>query len=64
MRSQVRVKGGMENIFVSSLNNQILLSIYAGNGSMSVLLNKEEAKQVIEAIKEIESSLKEVTNCV
>jgi 16S rRNA G966 N2-methylase RsmD len=61
MRSQVRVKGGMENIFVSSLNNQILLSIYAGNGSMGALLTKEEAKQVIEAIKEIESSLKEVT---
>ena len=51
----------MENIFVSSLNNQILLSIYAGNGSMGALLTKEEAKQVIEALKEIESSLKEVT---
>ena len=62
MRSQVRVKGGMENIFVSLLNDkQILLSIYAGNGSMSALLTKEEAKQVIEAINEIESSLKEVT---
>lgn len=62
MRSQVRVKDGMENIFVSLLNEkQILFSIYAGNGSMGVLLNKEEARQVIEAIKEIESSLKEVT---
>ena len=61
MRSQVRVKGGMENIFVSSLNNQILLSIYAGNGSMGARLTQEEAKQVIEALKEIESSLKEVT---
>lgn len=61
MRSQVRVKGGIENIFVSSLNNQILLSIYASNGSMGALLTKEEAKQVIEALKEIESSLKEVT---
>lgn len=61
MRSQVRVKGGMENIFVSLLNNKILLSIYAGNGSMGALLTKEEAKQVIEALKEIESSLKEVT---
>lgn len=61
MRSQVRVKGGIENIFVSLLNNQILLSIYASNGSMGALLTKEEAKQVIEALKEIESSLKEVT---
>ena len=43
----------MEKLFVSRLGDQILLSIYAINGSMNILLSSEKVEELIKTLGEI-----------
>ena len=58
---QVKVKNGEQNVFVSLLQNKILLSIYALNGSMNISLDKGQVEELIEALEQTQAKVKEVT---
>jgi hypothetical protein len=59
MTNQIKIKDGISNVFVSLLQNKILLSIYAHNGSMSVHVTKDEAKQIIDALEITQNQIHE-----
>lgn len=58
---QIKVKNGEQNVFVSLLQNKILLSIYALNGSMNISLDQGQVEELIEALEQTQSKVKEVT---
>ena len=45
-------EGTMENIFVSRLGSQVLLSIYAVNGSMNILLTDDKVEELIKSLED------------
>jgi len=58
----IKVKNGEQNVFVSFMNqNRILLSIYCGNGSMNVALDKGQVEELIDALEK--TQLKIGDNC-
>lgn len=59
MTNQIKVKDGISSVFVSLLQNKILLSIYAHNGSMRVHVTKDEAKQIIDALEITQNQIHE-----
>ena len=57
----IKVKNGEQNVFVSFMNqNRILLSIYCGNGSMNVALDKGQVEELIEALEKTQLKISEV----
>ena len=59
---QIKVKNGEQNVFVSFMpNNNILLSIYCRNGSMSVSLDKGQVEEVIDALEKTQLNIGELT---
>jgi hypothetical protein len=58
---QIKVKNGEQNVFVSLLQNKILLSIYALNGSMNISLDQGQVEELIEALEQTQAKVKEVT---
>ena len=58
---QIKVKNGEQNVFVSLLQNKILLSIYALNGSMNISLDQGQVEELIEALGQTQAKVKEVT---
>lgn len=58
---QIKVKNGEQNVFVSLLQNKILLSIYALNGSMNISLDQGQVEELIEALEQTQVKVKEVT---
>jgi hypothetical protein len=58
----IKVKNGEQNVFVSFMNNnRILLSIYCGNGSMNVALDKGQVEELIDALEKTQLKIGE--NC-
>lgn len=57
---QIKVKNGEQNVFVSLLQNKILLSIYALNGSMNISLDQGQVEELIEALEQTQAKVKEV----
>lgn len=45
--------GTMENIFISRIGNEIMISIYAVNGSMNIVLPQEKIAELIENLEQI-----------
>jgi len=58
--TQIRVNNGIENVFVSALQNKILLSIYAGNGSMNISLDKGQVEELIDALEKTQLNMDSV----
>jgi len=58
---QIKVKNGEQNVFVSLLQNKILLSIYALNGSMNISLDQAQVEELIKALEQTQAKVKEVT---
>ena len=58
---QIKVKNGEQTVFVSLLQNKILLSIYALNGSMNISLDQGQVEELIEALEQTQAKVKEVT---
>jgi hypothetical protein len=57
----IKVKNGEQNVFVSFMNqNRILLSIYCGNGSMNVALDKGQVEELIDALEKTQLKIGEV----
>jgi hypothetical protein len=57
----IKVKNGEQNVFVSFVNqNRILLSIYCGNGSMNVSLDKGQIEELIDALEKTQLKISEV----
>jgi hypothetical protein len=57
----IKVKNGEQNVFVSFVNqNRILLSIYCGNGSMNVALDKGQIEELIDALEKTQLKISEV----
>jgi hypothetical protein len=57
----IKVKNGEQNVFVSFMNqNRILLSIYCGNGSMNVALDKGQVEELIDALEKTQLKISEV----
>ena len=57
----IKVKNGEQNVFVSLVNqNRILLSIYCGNGSMNVSLDKGQIEELIDALEKTQLKISEV----
>jgi len=57
----IKVKNGEQNVFVSFVNqNRILLSIYCGNGSMNVALDKGQVEELIDALEKTQLKISEV----
>ena len=51
--AQVKGRDGtMESIFVSRLGEQIMISIYAINGSMNIVLPQEKIAELIENLEQ------------
>jgi hypothetical protein len=46
---------------VSLLQNKILLSIYALNGSMNISLDQAQVEELIKALEQTQAKVKEVT---
>ena len=58
---QIKVKNGEQNVFVSFMpNNNILVSIYCRNGSMSVSLDKGQIEELIDALEKTQLKISEV----
>jgi len=58
---QIKVKNGEQNVFVSFMtDNNILLSIYCRNGSMSVSLDKGQIEELIDALEKTQLKISEV----
>ncbi len=57
---QIRVNNGIENVFVSVMRNKILLSIYAGNGSMNISLDKGQVEELIDALEKTQLNMDSV----
>jgi hypothetical protein len=57
---QIKVKNGEQNVFVSLLQNKILLSIYALNGSMNISLDQGQVEELIEALEQTQAKVQQV----
>jgi hypothetical protein len=57
---QIKVKNGEQNVFVSLLQNKILLSIYALNGSMNISLDQGQVEKLIEALEQTQAKVQQV----
>lgn len=45
--------GTMESIFVSRIGDEIMISIYAINGSMNIVLPQEKIAELIENLEQV-----------